>query len=161
MQLEHHEIINPKHHKEISLILEHLQSPENIGLILRTAEAMGVQEVVILSDNFHQLSPRIKRTTRSAENNLNIIFVNSWEEAINHFEKNTHFYALEKTNKSIDYTTFEYHFPCVIVCGNEKNGVSEKALEKCTNHLHINMYGKNTSLNVAIATSILLSKIVS
>ncbi len=87
MQLEHHEIINSKHNKEISLILEHLQSPENIGLILRTAEAMGVQKVVILSDNFRQLSPRIKRTTRSAENNLNIIFVNSWEEAINHFEK--------------------------------------------------------------------------
>ncbi|MDY3337942.1 TrmH family RNA methyltransferase [Riemerella anatipestifer] len=161
MQLEHHEIINPKHHKEISLILEHLQSPENIGLILRTAEAMGVQKVVILSDNFHQLSPRIKRTTRSTENNLNIIFVNSWEEAVNHFEKNTHFYALEKTSKSVDYTSFEYHFPCVVVCGNEKNGVSEKALEKCTNHLHINMYGKNTSLNVAIATGILLSKIVS
>ena len=60
MQLEHSEIINKKHNYKITLILDNIQSPQNIGLIIRTAEAMGVERVVIVSKTINEFTPNIQ-----------------------------------------------------------------------------------------------------
>ena len=161
MQLEHSEIINKKHNYKITLILDNIQSPQNIGLIIRTAEAMGVERVVIVSKTINEFTPKIKRLTRSTENYIKINFYNDLNLIINELKsENYHIYDLETTSSSINYKYFSYEFPCAIICGNEKSGVSETALNLSNQHFHINMYGKNTSLNVAIATAILLANIV-
>lgn len=161
MQLEHSEIHNHSHKLAISLILEHLDSPQNIGLCIRTAEAMGVKRIYILSKHLTQISPKIKRITRSTEQYIDIIFCQDWDRLLSHISpKDTYFYALERTKLSIDHSSYSYKFPCAIICGNERMGVSDKALALASTHLHINMYGKNSSMNVAIATGICLASIV-
>lgn len=67
LQLAHHQITNDSHGKSIVLVLNHVQSPQNIGLIIRTAEAMGVQKIFVISEQFSELTPKIKRLTRSTE----------------------------------------------------------------------------------------------
>lgn len=161
MQLEHSEIENSKHNLEISLVLEHLQSPQNIGLIIRTAEAMGVQKIFVLSEKYQQLSPKIKAITRATEDYIEVIFVQDWSEILARLTpEKVHFYALEKTSHSVDYRSVSYEFPCVLICGNERYGVSEEALKLSEKHLHLPMYGRNTSMNVAMATGIALTQMV-
>ncbi|WKS94656.1 TrmH family RNA methyltransferase [Riemerella columbina] len=161
MQLEHSEIENSKHNLEISLVLEHLQSPQNIGLIIRTAEAMGVQKIFVLSEKYQQLNPKIKAITRATEDYIEVIFVQDWSEILARLTpEKVHFYALEKTSHSVDYRSVSYKFPCVLICGNERYGVSEEALKLSEKHLHLPMYGRNTSMNVAMATGIALAQMV-
>ncbi|MBV7440033.1 TrmH family RNA methyltransferase [Weeksellaceae bacterium TAE3-ERU29] len=161
MQLEHSEIINKKHNYKMTLILDNIQSPQNIGLIIRTAEAMGIERVVVISEIINEFTPKIKRLTRSTENFIKIDFHNDLKSVINELKSDNYkIYALEKTSSSVNCKNFKYEFPCAIICGNEKSGVSEPALNSSEQHLHIDMYGKNTSLNVAIATAMLLINIV-
>lgn len=161
MQLEHAEIKNPTHTLNLILVLEYVQSPQNIGLIIRTAEAMGVKSIYILSQTYTQLTPKIKTISRSAEQSLDIQFFKTWKQLTPRLQAfNLPWIALEKTDRSIPFKTFNPQQSCIIFCGNEKNGISEETLSLCNTHLHIDMYGKNTSMNVAVATGILLSHIV-
>nr|WP_260393618.1 TrmH family RNA methyltransferase [Ornithobacterium rhinotracheale] len=157
LQLAHHQITNDSHRKLIVLVLNYVQSPQNIGLIIRTAEAMGVQKIFVISEQFSELTPKIKRLTRSTEKYISIEFSTEIIPVIQ-LLKNQNFsiFALEKTSQSVDCKTFSPKFPCAIVVGNEKNGVEEEALKLCDTHVHLTMYGKNTSLNVAVATGMLL-----
>lgn len=161
MQLEHHEIKNKTHNYDITLVLEHLQSPQNIGMIIRTAEAMGVKTIYVISEVFNELSSKMKKISRDTSRHIHIEFFKDWEcllSQIVNLEGGV--IALEKTSSSISYKTYNFPDHITIICGNESKGVSEKALAMCSKHLHIDMYGENTSLNVAVATAILLSQIV-
>lgn len=161
MQLAHHEIKNHSHNQSITLLLDHVERPANIGLILRTAEGMGVCRVVIASHLYTQLTPKIKRLTRSTEHNIIFEFVENSLDFLKRTTPQTPIYAIEKTNKSINYTHLKtIPKSCILVCGNEKNGISQDVLDHCSTHLHIPMYGINTSLNVAVATGIVLSHCV-
>lgn len=158
LQLTHHQIINDSHGKSIVLVLDHVQSPQNIGLIVRTAEAMGVQKIIVISERFSELTPKIKRLTRSAEKYIFIEFFTDLKFAIQSLKnQNFSILALEKTSQSVDCKLFKPKFPCAIIVGNEINGVEEEALKLCDAHVHLTMYGKNTSLNVAVATGMLLN----
>lgn len=159
MQLEHQQIENKKHNYSITLILEDLSSPQNIGLIIRTAEALGVERVIIISKEITELTPKIKRLTRSTEKYIKIDFFKDLHSGLNELKEYS-FYALEKTTQSVNYKKAKINFPCAIICGNENIGVSPTALQMCKEHYHIDMYGKNTSLNVAIATGIFLSSLI-
>lgn len=159
MQLAHHEIKNHKHEKEIILILENLRSPENIGLIIRTAEGMGVSRVIVISEKITALNQKMKKIARATEQYVRIDFYSNLATAVQQLEGYI-FYALEKTSQSIDYRQGEVSYPCAIICGNEKAGVSAPALALCERYFHIPMYGKNTSLNVAVATAIFLASLM-
>lgn len=68
--------------------------------------------------------------------------------------------ALEKTKKSIDIKNFKPKFPLALIVGNEKKGISKTILKRADAVVHIPMYGKKESLNVAVAYGIAVSKMM-
>lgn len=160
MQLSHEQIVNSTHHKEILLVLDHIRTPNNIGLLLRTAEAFGVRKVFVISDEFTEITHNIQRVCRSVEKNISIDFFNNTDECLKKIPPHFNIYSLEKTSNSESIYDTVLSFPAVIVCGNERKGVSEKILQTSKKHIHIPMYGTNTSMNVAVATGICLANIV-
>ncbi|QSS97316.1 TrmH family RNA methyltransferase [Psychroflexus sp. ALD_RP9] len=161
-QLEHHQVGHKPTKAKLTLVIPDLSSPANLGSIFRIADAFGVQSV-FLTEDVQQLmqSNRFKRTSRSTEKYISTKLFNSIENLREQLQDDgNQLIALELTKKSENIST--YHFKnqnIALIIGHEKMGLSEDLLKQIETHLHINMYGNNSSLNVAQSLGIALYEI--
>lgn len=161
-QLEHQEITTQKHSKRLKLLIDNLQSPANYGMMVRMAEALGVEEIIFFSDQFSELSSKMKRSSRSAEKNIKVRFAQDLISEIQVLKKeNYDIIGLEYTTESKDITKIVFNEKAkALICGNEAFGVSNEIIKSTDYCVHLPMYGKNTSMNVVMATSIALWEII-
>lgn len=161
IQLEHHQINFDKNSEfEITILLDQIDSPANLGSIFRNAEAFGVTTIWVHEENKKELeSNRFKRTSRSTEKTLNINFYKDAKLLLNSFEG--YKIGLEITSKSNAITELKKLKArnILIALGNEKSGISENILHLLDHIYHIQMFGKNSSLNVAQTLGIALYEI--
>ncbi|SDG98522.1 TrmH family RNA methyltransferase [Psychroflexus sediminis] len=157
-QLKHHQVnFNNTSKTQISILLDEMSSPANLGSIFRNAEAFGVQSIWINSSNQKDLeSTRFKRTSRSTWKNLNISFYEDFQRVFDDFKGLK--IGLEITNNSTDIKTLSEldTDEFLLVMGNEKRGITENILHKLDKICHIKMFGKNSSLNVSQTLGIAL-----
>lgn len=158
MQLAHH---NHPFHKRtfaISLIANNIQSSLNIGGLFRTADAFGAEHLHICGDRT-SLDKKIQRMSRSSEKYVKHSFHVDCAALIEELkEKEYLIIALEVTNtsKAIHNFDFPQNKKVAIILGDENFGVDEKCLEEADLHLHIEMFGENSSMNVVQAGTIAL-----
>jgi tRNA G18 (ribose-2'-O)-methylase SpoU len=142
----------------IILLCDGLQSPANIGAIFRLCDAFGVVEVVFNSP-IDLSSNRLKRTARNTEKTVRYHIIGDIEATLLEFQqKNYTTVALEISENSVplsQISTLEKK-KLVLIIGNERTGVSEKILKNVQFVSHIEMFGTNSSMNVAQATAIAL-----
>lgn len=137
------------------LLLDGVQDPGNIGTIIRTADAAGV-DVVILGEGTGDLyNPKVIRSAQGSHFHLTIETGDliEWLEQIKQNEIPLFGTALEG---AVDFKTIMPTESFALVVGNEGAGVSKEALGKTEKNLYIPIYGQSESLNVSIATGILL-----
>lgn len=143
------------------LILDHIQDPHNFGAIIRTANAAGVKHVIIPKDRSVEVNSTALKTSSGGFINMKIFRVNSIQSTIEKL-KNDGFWiyvsALEQN--SLSYNDIEYNIPTALVVGNEGSGSSKTTIKQADQLIHINQYGTVQSLNVSVATGILLFEIV-
>lgn len=158
LQLPHQEIKRETSKREIVLIAEGLNHPENYGGLIRTAEALGVKQLIFVTEVYQELTTKMKRVSRSAENYINVSFDKSIEDCLEQFNnKDYHYVALEYTNQSIPIQTYRTSKDkIVLICGNENFGISEQVLSMVQDTIKIPVYGTTSSLNVVVATGIAL-----
>ena len=161
-QLQHqdHTPASPK--LSIYLICDRISSPANLGSLFRSADAFGVDRIFLyqMQDLLH--SKRLRRTSRSTEDRIPSIHLSSLPELHSLFDKEKFILvAIELTSGSKSLATFEPipNKTVVLIVGNENFGISEELLALADLHLHIDMYGHNSSMNVAVATGIALYEI--
>lgn len=143
--------INSQHDLEMALYLEDIRSPFNLGSIFRTAVAFGVKEIFLSK---HCVSPTHPRAIRSSMGTIDMI---NWS----YRELNNCMYrpfALELNGTEIN----KFRFPkkAIAVIGSEELGVTPKSIDSCNSgfgRVSIPLYGEKGSLNVGVATGILLS----
>jgi tRNA G18 (ribose-2'-O)-methylase SpoU len=153
------------------VILENIRSLYNVGSIFRTAEAAGVDEIIligssgiIIPNNENDtrqavLNPKLSKTALGTEKKLNWQHFGKTHQAINYLKnKNKKFQvvALEQTANSKHYKNFNFQFPLAIILGNEKNGIQKSTLQKADAVVEIPMLGTHSSLNVSNAAAICL-----
>lgn len=144
------------------LVLDSVSSPANIGSIFRLADAFGVERIIICGSEIDLNSNRLKRTARATVQNVPYEFWESAAEACEELSKKGYLLAaLEISSESIPIEAFNSQKvkKLALVLGNESSGISEKVLQKVNKQLHINMFGNNSSMNVAQATGIALFEI--
>ncbi len=147
--------------KAIFLIIDSIEDPQNFGAILRTCDAMNVDGVIYKKNNQTQINDLVIKSSMGAINNLNLFKVNNLTESIELLKKNGFWiYAscLDKGSKPINNIKFDKK-TCLIV-GNENKGISRLLIEKSDFKISIPMLGSVQSLNVSVATGILLFTIV-
>ncbi len=142
------------------LICDGIRDPGNLGTIIRTAAATGVQVVFLTPGSTDPYSPKVVRSGMGAHFIVPILQV-SWDE-IDSICHNREFplqiYVSRKDSENYLWQK-DLTKPIAIVIGSEAEGVSEAAIRIGDNFLSIPMHGKTESLNAASAASILLYEV--
>lgn len=161
MQLTHYTSNFKKEKHPITLVCDNITNAPNIGSLFRIADAFGVEDLIFCGENI-PIGKRMTKTSRSTEKYVNYRIEPDILNVINHLKKSHYIIALEITDNSIDLTRLKLSTKksIAMVLGDEKFGISESILKECNAIVHINMYGNNSSMNVAQAASIALYEIV-
>jgi rRNA methylases len=139
------------------LVLENIQDPANLGTILRTAEAFGVNQVVLLGSRQDPCSPKVLRASMGAVFRQHIIMAEDVSAFFTELEKmHIETYAAIPVPEGILLGQCEFPENAAVFIGNEGNGLEEETIQKCRKKLTIPMRGRAESLNAAAAASILL-----
>jgi len=159
--------MSSEHNKEVVLVLDNIRSVLNVGAIFRTADAVGVSKVYLTGvtptpiDRFGRDRKDLAKTALGAEKNIAWEYVPTMEECIAQLKKEGYFLiAVEQDKTSVDYKEVKVKFPCAFVLGNEVNGLSKEVLKMVAVVAEIKMLGKKESLNVSVATGIVLFRVL-
>jgi 23S rRNA (guanosine2251-2'-O)-methyltransferase len=139
------------------LVLDCVQDPQNLGALLRTAEAAGVSGVVIAEDRAASVTPAVVNASSGATEHLRIARVTNIARALEKLKKSDIWVVgLEDTPDAQDYATADLRGPLALVVGSEGEGIRRLVRETCDFVVKLPMLGKITSLNAAVAGSIVL-----
>lgn len=142
------------------LLLDRLQDPQNVGTLLRTAEAVGVQGVLLPEHEAAAVTPAVVRASAGACEHLPIARVNNLVRAMARLkEAGIWVLGLEKDPRAILYTEADWARPVAVVVGSEGTGLRRLLRERCDGLVYLPMSGRVGSLNAAVAGSVILYEI--
>ena len=142
------------------LILDDLDDPRNIGACYRTANAVGVDMVVISKNRISLNSPVISKVSSGASELTNTAIVSNISQFIDKLKQNGFWiYGSSDTAKK-DYREVDYQDSTAIVIGSEGKGMRELTAKKCDHVITIPMNGKVESLNVSVACGVVLYEVL-
>lgn len=141
------------------LALDNVQDPSNLGAIFRTAEAVGIDGIVMSKDCCDIYSPKVVRGSMGAVFRLPYIITETIVEFIkSHKELTSYASVVDGTAAHITDTAFKA--PCIVAIGNEGNGLKKSTIDACDLSITIPMKGRAESLNAAVAASIIIWELV-
>jgi len=138
------------------LMLEHGRNADNLGMLLRSADAAGVSGVVLSADTTDPFARRVVRGSRGAVFTVPISIRNDPLSVIEEAKYAGFQVIASSARADLSYTTVEYTRPTLIVVGNEQTGISDVVRSISDAVVRIPMRGRVNSLNVAVAASVLL-----
>jgi TrmH family RNA methyltransferase len=141
--------------KSLWLAVESIESPGNLGTMIRTAEAAGATGILVLSPHCDPYDPAVIRATMGSLFSQRLVKC-SPHEFIGWAK--SHGVAIVASSPAglMDYKALGYRFPAVLVIGGEKRGLSDQILEAADFVIRIAMHGGCDSINAAVAAGILL-----
>lgn len=142
------------------LVLDEVQDPHNLGACLRTADATGVQAVIIPNDNSADLtSPVVSKVAAGGAETIPLIKVTNLARALKEL-KSAGVWLVGTTDKT-DQMLYETQFKGAtgLVMGAEGSGMRRLTTENCDELIKIPMLGQVESLNVSVATAVCLFEI--
>lgn len=155
--LEKHLIINSTNNEKY-IILDKIQDPGNLGTIIRSAVSFGIRNIICTEGTVDAFSPKVIRSTMSGIRKVKIYNI-----ANDEIDKMINILNKEKYNVIATSLMAEKYVNAqdisskdIFVMGNEANGVSDILLRKCNKQVKIPMENTMESLNVGIATAILM-----
>ena len=138
------------------LLLDALQDPQNLGSLLRTAEAMGVHGVVLPSRQAAQITPAVVHASSGASEHLLIAQYNLAQAIERMKQLDIWIYGLDQAPSSKTPAELRFDVGLALVVGNEGTGMRQLVRQSCDELLRLPMVGKIESLNAAVAGSIAL-----
>lgn len=146
---------------KITLLLDGIQDPGNLGTIIRTADWFGIENIIASTDTADVYNPKVIQSTMGSFLRMNIIYTD-----LNQFLSNLP--AGRQGNKisvygavlnGKDISELKPLRECIIVIGNESQGIRNEILSFIQNKITIPRLGEAESLNAAVATGIILWKL--
>lgn len=153
--LEHNQLPIPDSPNFI-LIPDQIRDPGNLGTLLRTAAAAGVQAVLLPPETTDAFAPKVVRSGMGAHFHLPIQPMR-WEK-IRRETQGLQIYLADMDGVSCWET--ELQSPLALIVGNEAEGASEEARELATQKISIPMSGDMESLNAGVAGSVLMFEVI-
>ncbi len=151
-------ICNLLEEKEIGnkvLVLDNIQDPGNLGTIIRSCVAFNIDTIIMSNDTVDLYNPKVIRSTQGMIFYINIIRRDLKEELIKLKAKNIPIYTTNVSN-GIDVKNIEKNDSYILIVGNEGNGVKNEIADLADKSITIKTNKNVESLNVGVATSILL-----
>lgn len=142
------------------LVLDEVQDPGNFGALLRTAEASGVDGVIVTSSNSCSFTSAVTRASAGADQHMLVARVPKLGSVLRQLRSENYTILGADSNTDYDYTQIDYNGPTVVVMGAEGKGLRPSVKELCTHLVKIPMLGKIESLNVSVAGGIMMYEVV-
>ena len=140
------------------LVLDRIQDPGNMGTIIRTADAAGIDAIIALKGCVDIYNPKVIRSTMGSIFDMNVIHTTQ-DEAVRLLKLKNFDIVSSYLDTNNFYNSVEYNYKTALVIGNEANGINEELVSKSDVLVKIPIYGKAESLNAAISSAILMYEI--
>jgi 23S rRNA (guanosine2251-2'-O)-methyltransferase len=139
------------------LLLDHIQDPQNLGSLLRTAESVGVHGVIIPVRRAAGVTPAAVRASAGAAEHVRVAQVPNLVQAMRRLRDGGLWFAgLDATPESQLYTRADLKGPLGLVVGSEGQGLARLVRETCDFLIRLPMSGQVESLNASVAAAIAL-----
>jgi len=142
------------------LILDSIQDTHNVGAILRTAECSGVNGIIVTKHNSAPINATVVKTSAGATEHVKITQVNNLANTIKVLKESGFWIVGTSLDNAKPYTEVDFTIPIALIVGNEEKGIRKLTADKCDFLVKIQMAGKLQSLNVSVATGILLFEVM-
>lgn len=142
------------------LLLDEVADPYNFGAVLRTAEAVGAQGVVIPKRRAVPLTETVAKAAAGAVEYVPVARVSNLVQAMERLKAVGYWIVGADVEGQVLYTDVDYKGPVAVVIGAEGKGLSRLVKEKCDFLVRLPMHGQLQSLNASVATGVLLYEVV-
>ena len=144
---------------DLTVVCENIHDPHNVSAVLRSCDAIGISTVHLLytDESFPKLG---RKSSASAKKWIQFVKHKNHTSLKNHLkQENLIIYATSINSASINIYDIDWTKPSAIIMGNEHRGVSKEILEIADQKIFIPMFGMVESLNVSVATAVILYEI--
>jgi len=149
----------PKEKQPLLLMLDGLEDPRNLGAILRTCDAIGVDGVIIGKNRSVGLTSTVAKVSTGAIDYVKVAQVTNLSRTLDDLKKQGFWVVGCDLNESKDYRAIDYNMPLVIVVGSEGFGISRLVKKQCDMNVVLPMEGHVTSLNASVAAALILYQV--
>jgi len=150
-------ILRAKTESPLLLILDHIQDPQNLGTLIRTAEAVGVDGLLLPDRRAAGVTPAVSNASAGAVEHLPVAQVTNLNRTIEQLKKKgVWVVGLDTGDDAISLDKADLTGPLALVVGGEGSGLSRLTREKCDFIVQLPMVGQVESLNASVAGSIVL-----
>lgn len=139
------------------LLLDHLQDPQNVGTLLRTAEVVGAHGVAMPGRRAAEITPAVVNASSGATEHLHVAMVGNLAQTIAELQKDgVWVVGLEDDASARPFDSADLNMPLALVVGAEGAGLARLVRERCDFLVRLPMAGQIASLNASVAGSIAL-----
>lgn len=138
------------------VVVDHIEDPYNFGAIIRTCEALGVNAILYPKDRNCQFTPGVLKVASGATQYIPLVKVTNLSRSLEKLKAIGFWVYSAEVHRGEKLGDIEPNFPLILVIGNEHKGVSHGISKLIDQGINIEMFGKTESLNVSVATGILV-----
>ncbi len=150
-------IIVPHLINKLTLVLDDISDPGNLGTIIRIADWFAIENIICSENCVDCYNPKVVQSTMGSLGRVNLFY----EDLFSFISSNKTISVYATTLSGQPLSEFKDLFEGFILIGNESKGINEKLLESSTKEITIPRFGNAESLNAAVATGIILSHLIS
>lgn len=150
------EVLN-KRQPDLAIVMEDIEDPHNIFAVMRTCDAVGIQDVYVINTRFKEHRKHGNASSSSAAKWLTLHQFEHLDECMEVVRnKYEHVYASYLDETSTSFYDIDYTRSVALVFGNEKLGISDDMLQYCDGRFIIPQAGMIKSLNISVACAVTL-----
>lgn len=153
-------IQNRKDVPPVLLMLDQIQDPRNLGAIIRTANAVEADGVIIPKNNAAEITATVHKASAGSTAYTPISKVTNLAQTIEQLKSLGIWIVGTADDAEMRYTSADFTVPLCIVLGNEGDGIRRLVKQKCDYLVHLPMLGQISSLNVSVTAGVLLYELV-
>ena len=142
------------------VMLDHIEDPHNLGAIIRTCEAAGVDGIIIPKDRSSEVNATVLKTSAGAIKNCDIVQVVNLNQVIKELKDNGYWIYGTAMETDTSFRDVDYKGKVAIIIGNEGHGMSRLVKESSDFIVRIPMYGKVNSLNASVSAGIMIYEVL-
>jgi len=144
--------------QDMWIALDAVADPGNLGTIIRTADAVGCQGVILLGNATDPHDPTAVKASMGALFSQDLIRTD-WSSFLRWRNKYRLTLAGTSDSAELDYQAVKYKHPLVLLMGSERHGLNKEMMAACDHMVRIPMAGRSDSLNLAAASAVMLYEI--
>ena len=148
-----------QHDNPTFLVIDNVIDPRNLGACIRSAAASNIAGVIINKHQCSPITPLVRQVSAGGTEAIQIFTVTNLINTLKHFERLGYFILVTSEHANSMHTELDLNKPTLVIMGSEEDGVREKTLGKCSQICTLSKNQTINSLNVSVATGVILFEI--